>query len=180
MTEMKIKGCSFRFIPTKDSHNRRATQYENKIVAALNKLGIPSDDIEVSEERHVLQAKPADVTWYFDGYKFYYSYAREQRYVDNLFVVMRVIETQIRALEKEEKTVEEFLTAFKVEHNDLAKERKEARELLGVPEDCHDLDLINKTYKKLAKNAHPDMNGGSHEEFKKLNHAHKVLRKELS
>ena len=63
---------------------------------------------------------------------------------------------------------------------DIIKQRKEARELLGVAENSTDLDEINKIYKKRAKDAHPDMPGGCVETFKKLNHAHKTLKKELA
>ena len=41
------------------------------------------------------------------------------------------------------------------------------------------MDLINKKYKELAKEHHPDMPGGNTEKFKAINHAHKTLKREL-
>ena len=64
------------------------------------------------------------------------------------------------------------------EDQDIEKQRVEAREILGVEKDCLDLEVINAKYKNLAKNHHPDA-GGDQEMFKKINRAHKMLKKEL-
>ena len=77
----------------------------------------------------------------------------------------------------EEITFEEFSQHFSEDH-DIAKKRIEAREILGVDEDCLDVELINKNYKNLARKHHPDM-GGDMETFKKINNAHKTLKREL-
>ena len=42
-----------------------------------------------------------------------------------------------------------------------------------------DMGLINKKYKVLAKEHHPDMPMGSTEKFKEINNAHKTLKREL-
>ena len=75
-------------------------------------------------------------------------------------------------------TKAEFVRKFE-EGENIEKRRKKARELLGVDEDCLDLELINKNYKLLAKKCHPDMGGGDIKKFKELNHAHKLLKREL-
>lgn len=175
---MQIKGHEITPIVIKDSHSRRAEQFKNKIIQALKKLGITTDDIDIELERFALRKAPASVEWYFDGNLLYYSYDGG-RYIDNLYIVMKVIEAEIAALENDQKTLEEFISAFR-EDDDVVEQRKHARELLGLPVDCRDLDLINKTYKQLAKAAHPDMDGGSHDRFKELNRAHKILKRELS
>ena len=45
--------------------------------------------------------------------------------------------------------------------------------------DGENLEDINKKYKVLAKDAHPDMSNGDTERFKAINHAHKILKREL-
>jgi len=51
--------------------------------------------------------------------------------------------------------------------------------VLGVPHDTIDLDVINKRYKHLAKEHHPDMSTGNADKFKAINNAHKILNREL-
>ena len=89
-----------------------------------------------------------------------------------------MIELEVAALLNGEKTEDEFFRGF-TEEEDVEKRRKDARELLGVSEDCMDMDLINSQYKRLAKECHPDMEGGSTDKFKALNTAHKILKREL-
>ncbi|MBI5064677.1 J domain-containing protein [Candidatus Woesearchaeota archaeon] len=77
-----------------------------------------------------------------------------------------------------QKTFEEFISAF-TEDDDVEKSRIEAREILGIEKDVTDFEVIDAKFKELAKKAHPDMPTGNTEQFKKINHAHKILRREL-
>jgi thioredoxin reductase (NADPH) len=45
-------------------------------------------------------------------------------------------------------------------------------------EQTPNIEVINKSYKLLAKQAHPDL-GGDLEKFKEINNAHKMLKREL-
>ncbi|MAG61136.1 hypothetical protein CL619_05085 [archaeon] len=74
--------------------------------------------------------------------------------------------------------MDQFLNEFS-EEDDIEEQRKKARALLGVNEKCVDLEEINKAYKKLAMHHHPDRPEGSHEKFKAINNAHKILKREL-
>jgi hypothetical protein len=179
MTLIKVKGHEIKSITIKDSANRRAIQFKNNILTTLRALGLTEDDVEIELERVAIKRTGASATWYFDGYRMHYSYNRAQKYVENLYIVSKVIEYEVLAVLAEEKTIEEFIRAFS-EEDEVEEERAAARELLGVPADCNDLDLINKTYKKLAKTAHPDMESGDTETFKALNRAHKILKRELN
>ena len=76
-----------------------------------------------------------------------------------------------------QKTVEEFIREFS-EDEDVEKQRKEARETLGLEHDVVDLKIIDNVYKELAKKHHPDK-GGDDSEFKAINKAHKILKREL-
>jgi hypothetical protein len=47
MEKIKIKGHSVDFTPTKDNFNRRALQYKNNLISALENLGTKRDDVEL-------------------------------------------------------------------------------------------------------------------------------------
>jgi len=178
METLKIKGHEITPITIKDSFNRRAVQYKNKIIETLKKIGLKDDDIDIELAPVAFKKVPASVTWYFDGHHLYYSYKLASKYVENLYIVFKIIELEVNALISEEKTVEEFISEFS-EEPEVEKNRKEARELLGVEDDVVDIKVIDEKYKKLAKQNHPDMPGGSAEKFKKINKAHKMLKREL-
>ena len=177
MVKLKVKGHEFNAFIVKDSFNRRAQSFQNVIIQALGKLGISEDRIDVPLEVFALKKAPASATWFMEGYRLYYSYNGSTKFVENLYVVSKVIELEVTALLNEEKTAEDFIRDFS-EDKDIEAKRKEAREILGVEAGTLDMDLINKKYKQLAKEHHPDM-GGNSEKFKAINHAHKTLKREL-
>lgn len=173
-----IKGREFKVVLARDSFGRRALQYKNRIVSALNKIGIVEDDIIIDLEPIAMKNVQASATWYIEGYQLYYSYKSAKKYVDNLYVVCKVIEFEVDDLIEERKTFDEFLLDF-TEKDDVEHMRKEAREILGVDPDVIDMAIIDKKYKDLAKLHHPDMEKGDTEMFKKINNAHKILKREL-
>lgn len=181
MTLIKLKGHEINTIIVKDSANRRAQRYKNSIIENLRALGtgLTEDDVEIELERVAIKRVPALASWWMDGYQLHYKYEGCSKYVENLYVISKLIEFEVAAVNSGEKEFSDFIRDF-AEDDDVAKERKAARELIGVEENCLDLNEINKKYKVLAKNAHPDMPNGSTEKFKELNHAHKVLKRELS
>jgi hypothetical protein len=178
MTIVNIKGHEFKAVRAHDSFGRRALQYKNKIISILGKIGVVEDDIYLDLEPIAIKNIQASVTWYDEGYRMYYSYQTANRYVDNLYVVYKVIELEVLDLLEEKKTFEQFLLDF-VEKDDVEQMRKEARELLGIEPGELDMDIIDKKYKNLAKKYHPDVDGGDTEMFKKINNAHKILKREL-
>lgn len=179
MALIKVKGNDIHTLIIKDSATRRAQQFKNNIMTLFKKMGVTEDDVDLILDRIPTRKAPASVAWYYDGYYLFYSYGAMDKYVENLYVVFRVIESQIDAFLSKEISKDEFIENF-YEKKDVLDQRKEARRLLEVDDDCMDLEVINKQYKKLAKDAHPDMPKGSEEKFKHLNHAHKLLKKELS
>ncbi len=50
---------------------------------------------------------------------------------------------------------------------------------MGVSQNELDLMIIDKKYKSLAREHHPDMPTGDANKFKIINEAHKTLKKEL-
>jgi hypothetical protein len=179
MTLVKIKGHEINTIVVKDSFNRRAVQFQNNIIELLNKISVVEDDIEIPMENVALKKAPASVSWYFDGHYLHYSYNACNKFVENLYVVQKVLEIEIGNLIDGEKTVEDFVFEFR-EEEDVADRRKDAREVLGLEHNEMNIDIIDKAYKNLAKEHHPDKEGGDVIKFKEINHAHKVLKRELT
>jgi len=178
MTIVKIKGHEFNAITIRDSFYRRAQKYKNNIIETLRALGLTEDDIIVEIEPMAIKNLPASASWYIDGYHCHYSYKAGTKYVENLYIVSKLIEFEVSEVISGEKDINQFIRDFSEEH-EVEEERKAARELLGVDPNELDLNLISKKYKELAKEAHPDMENGDTEKFKALNRAHKILKREL-
>lgn len=117
MTLVKIKGHEINTIIVRDSFNRRALQFRNNIIILLSKISVIEDDIDISVENVAMKKAPASVSWYFDGYHLHYTYSACNKYVENLYVVQKLLELEIDALINGEKTVDEFVIEFREEHD---------------------------------------------------------------
>jgi len=178
MAKINVKGYEFDLVHATNSFDRRALQYKNKVITELAKLGIARDDIEFEYEGPAVKQAKAEVAWYGGGHYMHYDNNSQSKYVDNLYVVYKVIEHEIELVTSEKKPVNEFIDEFKHDE-ELIEKRKEAREFFGLSPTERDMDLITKKYKEMAKELHPDMPTGDTEKFKQLNNAHKILKKEL-
>lgn len=178
MIKLKLKGHHIEGVATKDSFNRRALQFKNRIIYALQKVGVKKDDIDVPLEIMAGKKAKASVTWYANKHRMYYSCSTQGKFVDNLQVISKIIERETGLVDLGEKTLQEFYAEFE-EDDDVEEKRVLAREFLGVEEESNDIEAINKKYKKMAKELHPDTPTGNTEKFKKLNNAHKILKREL-
>jgi hypothetical protein len=178
MTTVKVKGHEIYVKPVFDSFNRRAQKFKNNIITTLRKLGLTEDDVEIELETVAIKNVAASASWWYDGQNQYCSYGGMNKYVENLYVVSKVIELEVNAFLSGEKIQDDFIREF-MEDKDIEEQRKEARKLLGVEPDCKDMDIINQKYKILAKKYHPDMPEGDIDMFKKINNAHKMLKREL-
>lgn len=178
MTILKLKGNEFNIEFTNASASRYAALFRANIINCLKELCIPANYIRIDEEPNGLKKAKAEVFWYMENNRCYYSYARQPRYVDNLQVIAKLIEIEMNKVLNAEKTPEDFILDFK-EEDGLVEKRKEARELLGLDKGEIDMEIINKQFKRMAREAHPDMEGGDAEKFKLINEAHKILRAEL-
>jgi hypothetical protein len=179
MQVLKIKGHTVNFVPTRASHNRYALQYKNKLISVLEKLGTKRDSVEIEFDGFCGRTAKATVLWFFDGHRMYYEVTSQKSYVDNLFVIMKIIENEVNLVLENKKPIGEFLKEFE-EDEKVHDERKNAREFFGVEHDHKDIEEINKKYKLLARDLHPDMPNGDIEKFKQLNHHHKILKRELA
>lgn len=178
MENIKIRGHVYKIHPTRDSFNRRATQYYNLIAEQLRRIGLTIDDVEITEERVPIKKAPASASWWIQGYHCHFSFNKMPRFVDNLQVVLKVIEHSIDELTEKKISIEDFILSFK-EEKGFDEKRKEAREFFDLEKDNINLEEISKKYKKLAKNLHPDMPNGDINKFKQLNEHHKILKREL-
>ena len=178
MTIIKIKGHEIQPISIRDSCDRRALQISNNIIKLLGTIGVVEDDIDISVERVAIKKTPAFVSWYFNEHHLYYSYNAASKFVENLAIVHKVLTLEITALLEKRKTVEDFILEFR-EERDIAEKRKDARKILGLDHDVIDMNVIDKKFKTLAKEHHPDKETGDTSKFKEINNAHKILKREL-
>ncbi len=176
MAALKVKGYELESFNIKSASQRKAVQLKNNIFSSLKKVAVGEDDIEIDLEAVVIKKAKAAVSWYMEGQHLYLSYTKLS-FIENLYIVSKIIEFEVEALLNEKKTIKEFIDLFS-EDKDVESKRKEARETLGVHEDSVDWDEIDKKYKLLAKEHHPDK-GGSTDKFKEINNAHKILKREL-
>ena len=178
MATVRVKGHDIVAFVAKDSFSRRAVQFRNALLHTLKKIGVKEDQTEIPLEGYAMRKTAATAIWFMDGHRLSYSYEGGNTFVDNLYIVSKVIELEIQALLDEKTSMPDFLSAF-TEEEDIEEERKKARETLGLDHDVKDMDLINAQYKKLAKEHHPDSPTGDTEKFKAINRAHKMLKRGL-
>lgn len=174
-----IKGHEIEVPKIRDSFNRRATQIENNIIATLGTLGVERHSVDIPMQVLAQKKHPASVSWYFEGRNLKYSYGLMSKFVENLAIIERVLKLEVARLLSREIVDDDFIREF-TEDDDLVEQRTEARKTLCVKSDEMDVEVINKNYKLLAKKYHPDMPGGDHECFQRINAAHKLLKKELA
>jgi len=133
----------------------------------------------LAPERIAQKKAPASVEWWMMGRNLKYSYLLMPRFIENLYIIDKVLKIEVEKLPSKEINFDQFAREFS-EDDDLSEQLKEARKTLGVDENEKDFELISKKYKDLARQYHPDMPEGDHELFQKVNAAHKLIKKELT
>ncbi|MCA9486844.1 DnaJ domain-containing protein [Candidatus Woesearchaeota archaeon] len=178
MSKFRIKGYELELKVTKSAYERKSILFANSIIETLGKLGVGRDDIEVSLGVMGNKNLPAQVEWFYDGGYLECSCSLTRRFIDNLYLIMKLLEICVSELVSGKISKEDFLKLFREERN-VKLHRRESREILGVSENEMSLEVITNAYKKLAKLHHPDR-GGDVETFQNINFAHKTLKRELS
>lgn len=176
---VKIKGNEIAAPSITNSFDRRAIQIQNSIISTLKQLGIERDNVRMPMEKIAQRKAPASVEWWFQGRNFKYSYSLMPKFIENLYIIDKVLKIEVEKFISKEITLDQFGREFS-EDDDLSSQLKEARKTLGVEENEKDFELISKKYKDLARVHHPDMPDGDHELFQKVNAAHKLIKKELT
>src|SRR3989344_3754821 len=172
---LNIKGFAISEYLPRDSANRRALMYKNSIISSLKKIGISEDDIKIDLIPIAIQKKQASAAWYFKNSHLYFSYTKFN-FIVNIHVIAKLLEKYVEAILSGERTIDEFIKDF-AEDEDIEKKREEARIVLGVG-DTKDMAEIDRKYKQLAKDYHPDK-GGDTKVFQEINNAHQLLKREL-
>jgi hypothetical protein len=180
MSTVSVKGHEIEIKITKSNYDRKAVLFANNIIEELKKLNITRDDIEI--KTNILGNKniPATIEFWAQGHYMRFSYSMAKRFIDNLYVIQKVIEIEVNEVLIGKKEMLEFFHTFSedTKSKDISKELKIAKQELGLDENENDIDKINVEYKKLARKHHPDM-GGNLEEFQKINKAHKLIKKQM-
>ena len=98
MAIIRVKGHDFEVLTIKDSFDRRALQFINNIIKTLSKINVNEDNIDIKVQPMAVKYGPASASWYFDGRNLHYSYKSCKKYVENLYVVFKVIEIEVNEL----------------------------------------------------------------------------------
>lgn len=176
---IKLKGHEIGPVAVRGASTRRAIQFQNNIIKVLKKIGVNENDIDIPLERLAMKKVKASATWWISDHRMHYSHNMQKNYVENLYVLSRVIEIEANRVLSGDITLSEFISEFK-EDSDIYEKRQEAREFFGCDHDETDFTIINEKYKEMAKELHPDKPTGDTEKFKQLNIAHKILKRELT
>ena len=64
--EVRIRGRGVDIVPTRNTHNRRALLFQNKIRTTLKHFGCHPDDIEFSNEKLAMRKSEAFVKFWSD------------------------------------------------------------------------------------------------------------------
>ena len=179
-TYVEVNGKKIKIRPGKSRFTRTAYQITQDILKSFRRVGIEEEHLEILQPRNILHSqKSAEIKWYVNGENFYYKADRQDRYVDNLGVISKVIEQDVYAICNGMKSFGQVMNQFRLGYDPEGKKILNPRQILGIPNDIKDLDYITFKYKQLAKEAHPDR-GGSKERFQEINEAYKILKEELS
>lgn len=175
---VRVRGYDIDVPAFRDSFDRRAVQVQNRIMATLKQLNIDRDDVDCTMEKNARLKNPGVVSWWFEGRNLRCDYSLMGSFIENLYIVDKILEIEVNRLLEEKISLESFQNEFASDEK-LDEKRADARKLLGVDKSEDDFDLISRKYKALARKFHPDMEGGSEEMFQKINAAHKLIKKEL-
>ena len=179
---MKViaKGHEIEVRMTKAAYERKAVLFANNIIEDLRKLGVLREDVEITTNLPGGKIAPATIEFWAERHYLRFSYSMAKRFIDNLYVISKLIELEVEEVLTGKKDMVEFLHMFAEDSNrkEIAKELNDAKKTLGLDSTETDVDKINQVYKKLAREHHPDM-GGNVEEFQKVNKAHKMIKKHM-
>jgi len=180
MNTVLVKGHEIPVKITKAGYSRKAVLFANNIIDELKLLGIVRDDVKI--ETNILGNKnlPATIEFWAQGHYMRFSFSQAKRFIDNLYVIKELIKIEVNLVLTKQKEISEFFHIFSEteDRKKISKNLIEAKKTLGVDEDEKDFDVINKAYRKLARNHHPDA-GGNLDSFQEINKAHKLIKKEM-
>ena len=175
-----VKGHEIKVKITKSAYERKAVLFANNIIEELRKLNIPRDSVEIKTNIIGNKNYPATIEFWAQNHYLRFSFSMAKRFIDNLYVIQELIKIEVNDVLTGKKEFIEFLQTFSEDGNrkEISKDINNAKITLGISEDEKNIEVINKAYKDLAKKHHPDL-AGDLDEFKKINKAHKLIKKEM-
>ena len=115
---VKIKGNEIEEPTIRDSFDRRAVRIQNSIMTTLKQLGIERDNVRLKMERNTRLKARASVSWYFEGRNLKYSYSLMPKFIENLYIIDKVLFLEVNKLLEEEINLDQFQREFS-EDDDL-------------------------------------------------------------
>ena len=180
MSRIEVNGRAIEIKPTRSRFTKTAHTIKQEIIHNLSRIGVTIDFIELDLPRNPLKyGQPAQISWVINGEDFFYECNVQERYVDNLGVIAKVIAQEVYAILNGLKSLGMVLNQFRLGYSDDTIRTRTPREIIGCPESMKDFEYITFKYRKRAKELHPDA-GGKAEDFKQLNEAYQTIKKELT
>jgi hypothetical protein len=181
MKQVLVNGNMVKIKPTPSTFKQSAYKMSTQIYKDLARIGITKEYIDLPICKNELRRdEPARISWRVNGKDFYFESREQQRFVDNLGVIMKVIEQESYAIRNGLKDFFQVMNQFALDYNENVPKVRTFREIVGVQSDCKDLDYIHFKYKQKAKELHPDSANGDTAKFQELNNALQELEKELN
>lgn len=167
-----IKHCPYR-------SQLSLAHYKRIIFESLEQIGIEPKyvDLQFGGGSGFRTDSWAEVIWFVNSVEHKYRCDSQQSDIDNVASISQVIAQDVKSIRRGLKSFGQIMNQFQIEAPS-GKQSKTPRQILGVDENCDDIDYIMFKYKKKAKEIHPDK-VGNHEEMSKLNTALEMLRKGL-
>lgn len=182
-TQISVNGKMVIIKPTVSRFMKTASILSQGIFRDLEKIGIEKSYVDLPIPRNSLSREEptAQISWRANKEEFYYSCNTQERFVDNLGVIARVIHQETYAIRNGLKSFGMVMNQFRLGFDEKNQKEKviSPREILGIPDYINDIDYITFKYKDKAKELHPDMQTGDATKFKALNEAYEQLKKEL-
>lgn len=181
MNNVEVNGKMVYIKPTKSKFHKSAFMMSEEIYNAFSKIGITREFIDLQIARNPLKlGQVAQISWVVNGKDFYFACSTQDRYVDNLGVITKVIEQESYAIRNGLKSFGQVMNQFRIGFDESEKIiQKSPREIIGVEKNCQDFEYITFKYKQKSKELHPDMESGNADSFKELNNSYEILKKEF-
>jgi len=181
--KIEVNGKVIRFRVSPYPARLTEAVYSRKIRDSFKKIGIESPylDIKTGGGKGTWSTDGwAEVIWQVNEQEHSYKCDKLGNAMNNLAAIAQMIEAECKAIRRGLKTFGQVMNQFRIGFDaDTGKRILSPRQVLGIPDKINDIDFITYKYKKLARESHPDTEGGDAEKFKEIQEAYINLKKEL-
>jgi len=178
MTKISVNGKEVNIRPTRSRFTKTAHMMKQEILSDFKRIGITEEYIDLTIVRNPLKRdEPAQIGWVVNGDDYYYRCTTQERYVDNLGVLGKVISQESYAIRNGLKTFGQVMRQFRLGYEEGGEKIKSPHDVLGITNDIKDKEFITWKFKQLAKKLHPDTETGDKKKFQELKEAYEELTK---